>query len=216
MGNTIFREVREQQPKLLIVRNEHIEEYIIPQFAVIGRDNPDYLVDLDLVEDFVSRQQAEIGYDVYGYYYKDKTSTNGSYYNGGRLAPECKQYLKNGDVIHIFHASEHRFVALVFVTDYPDTFSSGTILLTDDMAEINIGRGSSSNVSVMDNTVSFNHASFFVAKNGWAVYDCQSKNGVYLNNQRIFPAKYLQIGDCIWRQCWVAIMSNEYWRTTLT
>lgn len=66
-----------------------------------------------------------------------------------------------------------------------------------DIAEVNIGRGTNKKYSIADNAVSANHATFFVARDGWAITDHNSVNGVFINNSRITNAKYIRIGDCV-------------------
>ena len=177
-----------------------MSECYVPNSAVIGRRIAGNEVDIDLVKDFISRKHGKIGLDDYGYYYIDTSSKNGTYLNGKRLSPERKQYLSNGDVLHIFNgipSTNKDFVSMVFTSDYPDEFSETDIILTNEIAEINIGRTGSKNITIGEKTVSSNHASFFVADRGWAITDHDSTNGVYLNNIRLTTAKYLRVGDCI-------------------
>lgn len=197
MAHTVLLEQHQMQPKLLIEANGVLGECFFPAAAVIGRLTPDNLVDIDLKEKFVSRRHAEVGYDSYGCFYIDTNSKNGTYYNGQRLMPDRKQYLNHGDTLHIFDATGQNFVVMIFLTDYPQAFSTGVIPLTPETAEINIGRTGYKNVLLGADTVSANHASFFVADRGWALVDHNSTNGVYLNNTRLTAPRYMRVGDCI-------------------
>ena len=116
MSNTVLLEKRMLQPKLLIVNRGKLTEYYIPGKAVIGRNTSSNTVDIDLKSDFVSRKHAEIGYDDKGYYFISLSDKNGTYYNGKRLNVEYKQYLTDGDVLHIFNGnivSECDFISMV-------------------------------------------------------------------------------------------------------
>lgn len=200
MSKTIVMQKRILTPKLFVVLDNKIVPVDLLDKMLLGRETERNNVDIDLSFPFVSRKHGEIGKDEKGYYYVDIGSTNGTYYNGEKIAAHSKKYLNNGDVLHIFsgqYASDGGFVALVFSNDYPDEWCSETISLSEEIAEINIGRTGTKNVLMSDYTVSANHASFFVANSGWAIMDHKSTNGVYLNNHRLESAKYLKIGDCI-------------------
>lgn len=200
MPKTIIMQRRALTPKLFVIQKETITSVSISEEMLIGRQTEQNNVDINLDAPFVSRKHGEFGKDDKGYYYTDIGSTNGTYCNGEKIAAYNKKYLTDGDVLHIFsgqYNTDNEFVALVFATDYLNKWSCEEISLSNEIAEINIGRTGSKNVLISDDTVSANHASFFVAKSGWAIMDHKSTNGVYLNNHRLENAKYLKIGDCI-------------------
>lgn len=200
MPKTIIMQRRELNPKLFVIQKGTITSVDISEVMNIGRQTEKNNVDINLDAPFVSRKHGEFGKDDKDYYYRDLGSTNGTYFNGEKIAAYNKKYLTGGDVLHIFsgqYNTDNEFVALVFATDYLDEWSCEEISLSKEIAEINIGRTGSKNVLISDDTVSANHASFFVANSGWAIVDHKSTNGVYLNNHRLENAKYLKVGDCI-------------------
>ncbi len=202
MAETVLLESRELQPRIIIVDNGHISQLPVFRDLTVGRSTETIKADLNFQHNYVSRRHGLIGFDENGAYYVDTASKNGTFYNGVRLAPERKQYLSNGDVLQIFGGvpkTESDVVVIVYVTDYPETFSEHLIQIPQNstIAEINIGRSSNTGITLGGNTISANHASFFTVQDGWAVIDHDSKNGVFLNNQRIKQPRYLRVGDCI-------------------
>lgn len=198
MSKTILMEKRSLPPRLLIARSGVISSVDISGKMLIGRSCGQSTADIDIDARFVSRSHGEITENEYGYGYTDLGSTNGTYCNGRRLEPGERVRLGDGDVLHIFSgAGDGEFVTIVFVTDYPSEWRSDTILLSDNIAEINIGRSGRGGILMSDAAVSVNHASFFIASSGWAIVDHKSTNGVYLNGSRIDGAKYLRVGDCV-------------------
>lgn len=187
-------------PKLFVIQNHTITVTDVSEKMLIGRQTEQNSVDVNLNAPFVSRKHGEIHKDDKGYYYLDVGSTNGTYHNAEKVVPHSKKYLADGDVLHIFSGRydiDNEFVALIFSTDYPSMWNLEEIPLSDDIAEIDIGRTNSNKILMSDNVVSANHASFFVGNSGWAIIDHKSTNGVYINNHRLMNAKYLKIGDCI-------------------
>ena len=200
MPKTIVMQKKMLTPKLFIIQKNSITSIGVSDKMLIGRQTEQNVVDINFDAAFVSRKHGEIGKDDKGFYYSDIGSTNGTYFNGEKVAPHNKKYLTDGDVLHIFsgqYNADNEFVALIFSTDYLDEWCCEEISLSKEIAEINIGRTGSKNVLMSDDTISANHASFFVASSGWAIIDHKSTNGVYLNNHRLENAKYLKVGDCI-------------------
>lgn len=200
MPKTIVMQKRILTPKLFVIQNEEINSVDISERMLVGRQTNENHVDISLNAPFVSRKHGELGKDDKGYYYIDTGSANGTYLNCEKLKSYEKKYLTDGDVLHIFsttYNTDGEFVAFIFSTDYPDKWCCEEILLSKEVAEINIGRAGSKNLLISDDMVSANHASFFIAKSGWAITDHNSTNGVYLNNRRLNKAKYLKVGDCV-------------------
>ena len=86
---------------------------------------------------------------------------------------------------------------MIFSTDYPVEFECESVKITQELAEINIGRCGNKKITLNNASVSANHASFFSAQSGWAVVDHNSTNGVYLNNKKLTHPQYLNFGDCV-------------------
>ena len=200
MPKTIIMQKQALPPKIFVALPDSISSIDVSEKMLLGRKTEQNDVDINLNFPFVSRKHGEFGRDEKGYYYVDTGSTNGTYLNGEKMVAHCRKYLSDGDVLHVFGRQKNavnEFAALVFSADYPVEWECEKITLTKEIAEINIGRTGSRNIIMVDDTVSANHASFFVAKSGWAIIDHKSTNGVYLNNHRLENAKYLRIGDCI-------------------
>ena len=197
---TVLMEYKTMPPKVLVVSDGHIRQFDIGEHLQVGRSTETQKAELDLGRNFVSRKHGEFGKDRYGVYYKDVGSTNGTYFNGKKLPAEFKRYLYNGDVLQIFNGAREEgkgFVTMVYVTDYPESFSDSQIDLDPSIAEINIGRSGNRDILMGKDTVSANHASFFAERGRWAVVDHKSTNGVFVNNMRIARETYLQPGDCV-------------------
>lgn len=200
MAKTIVLEKRNLQPVLLLVKNGHLSSIPVEKTMTIGRATQENKVDIDLDARFVSRRHGMIGCDGYGCYYMDTSSKYGTYYNGKKIPAGQKQYLSDGDVLHIYNnhvESSKDFTAIVYMADYPDKFTESRIAVDDTTAEIHIGRSGNKDVLLEDAAVSSNHASIFTTREGWAVVDHNSMNGVFLNNQKITAPRYIKIGDCI-------------------
>lgn len=200
MAKTALMKNTHSIPTLFYFANGCFNSTVISGKMIIGRATVNNSVEIDLSAGFVSRRHAEIDCDLNGVYYVDTESTNGTFYNGVKIQKNCRQYLCDGDVLQIFRdsvKSDKDFICLIFSTDCQNNFEVKCVEINDSVAEINIGRTVNTDISLRDNTVSENHASFFSTQYGWAVIDHNSKNGVFLNNQRIYNAEYLKIGDCI-------------------
>ncbi len=63
--------------------------------------------------------------------------------------------------------------------------------------ENSIGRSKSSDITLLDNTVSRDHAVLFRRDAGWFISDTDSKAGVYLNERQVKEKKRVAIGDVI-------------------
>ncbi len=199
MAKTVLMTVSETQSVLTYYTENNFFTANINKKIVIGRQTENNNVDIDLGKHYVSRCHGEFNVDNTGTYYTDLNSTNGTYYNGNKLYPHQKQYLKHGDVLHIFNGTPRTpndFICFIFSTNYFDNVNRSQIDL-HNIAEVNIGRGSDKKYGISDSAVSENHATFFIARDGWAVTDHNSMNGVFINNKRINCAKYLRIGDCV-------------------
>lgn len=190
--------------RLCVIEDENtLWEYPLGEHTVIGRKNARIHVDLTLDSPVVSRCHGEITYENGNYIYRDENSSNGTYINESLYGKEalngqCEKILEYGDVIRIGD-----FV-LLFVTETSDVGEWKIQPLTSDIEELNIGRRpqSGSGIALGSKLISRNHASFFRGREGWAIVDHDSTNGVYLNNNRLQKPLYLnpldvvRIGHC--------------------
>lgn len=200
MAKTVMFEKKKLSPKLFAYKNNRFESYNISKTVVVGRKTTSNIVDIELPFEFVSRKHGQFSADENGIYYLDTNSTNGTYINGTKLFPCRKQYLHDGDIIHIYNNAPtiaDKFVCMIFSTDYPVEFECESVKITHELAEINIGRCGNKKITLNNASVSANHASFFSAQSGWAVVDHNSTNGVYLNNKKLTQPQYLNFGDCV-------------------
>ena len=195
--------------KLFIVENNGaVSERLLKNRNLLGRAANDNPVDLQLNSPIVSRKHGEIVSLDGEYFYRDLMSTNGTYINGklyGREGGKLRTARKliNGDVLHIDSKTGNKphahSITMIFSTDYPDCVNWFSQPINDTMAEINIGRSSSGrqNLRLEHEMVSQNHASFFLARLGWAIIDHNSTNGVYVNGIKITEPVYLRDNDVV-------------------
>jgi len=79
-----------------------------PDRIVMGRGGKDIRLDLNLSEQYgwmlgVSRKHAEIVFDMGSYYITDLNSTNGTFLNSTRLAPNERYQIESADQIRMGH-----------------------------------------------------------------------------------------------------------------
>ena len=200
MEKTIYYDGGPQMPaRLYVIREENvIEEFPVRHHMLIGRANTSACVDLALEGAVISRNHGELAVVNGNVYYRDLESSNGTYINDRLYGVDARdgrmqKLLQNGDVIRIGR------YAMLFVTEYAQEFSWRVLQLTPNIEELNIGRSSVGNGSIAlgDRTVSRNHASFFRGREGWAIMDHNSTNGVFLNNNRLDTPVYLNPLDVV-------------------
>jgi pSer/pThr/pTyr-binding forkhead associated (FHA) protein len=93
---------------------------------------------------------------------------------------------------HAFAMSNHKIPSL-------------TLTGTEDLAEeyyyiqpiVNVGRGSTNDLMINNDTVSSHHARLAYNLNQWWLHDLNSTNGTYINGQRLLTSTVLTTGDMI-------------------
>lgn len=175
----------------------------------------------------VSTRHAELRFEGGGWVVADLGSRNGTYLNGRRLAANAPTPLKVGDVIRMGESgpelrvagvgegleatlAEHPAIADAKPPDKPaEVRAYGVTLLAAGTGKryeargtrIRLGRGSECEVQPVepgDTIVSRVHAELTVGPSGGlALRDAQSKNGTYLNGDRISRAMPVRLGDKI-------------------
>ncbi len=171
----------------------------------------------------VSSRHAEIRFEGGGWVVADLGSRNGTYLNGRRLAATAP--LKVGDVIRLGESGPELRVAAVApvegareatLAEHPaveakpaEVRAYGVTLLAAATGKrfeargtrIRLGRGSECEVqpvAVGDTIVSRVHAELTVGPSGGLVVrDAESKNGTFLNGERITRAMPVRLGDKI-------------------
>ena len=192
----------------ILDKTGNISEIPVKDKMTIGRFFDGSTVDLPLNSSVVSKQHGEIAVLDGEYFYRDLLSTNGTYINGklyGKSANKGRsaRKLEDGDVLRFNTGDDASLdpetVIMIFSTNYEDNFKWFTQLVSNNIAELNIGRDTAPNsgMRIEDEMVSQNHASFFAAEQGWAIIDHESTNGVFINNQRISEPEYLKKYDIV-------------------
>ena len=208
MANTEFYYQDKVFDAMLFVfdANGKMSKYLLDDRTSIGRKTPQNNPTVALFSSIVSRNHGEINFIGGKYYYTDNDSANGTYINGtliGKKSPQNQttKEIKDGDIIQfdILKNGEHHSERLIciFTTSVSKGVKWKRIKLSDEIAEIGIGRSSSSGLNLQNDRISENHASFFSSQKGWAIIDHQSTNGVFVNAKKIDAPKYLNNGDII-------------------
>ena len=167
----------------------------------------------------VSTRHAEVRFEGNAWVVADLGSRNGTYLNGHRLAPEAPAPIKVGDVLRLGESGPELRVAAV-ADALEETLSEhkpaevrayGVTLLSVTSGKrfeargtrIRLGRGSECEVQPVEagqgeTIVSRVHAELTVGPSGGLVLrDAESKNGTYLNGERITRAMPVRLGDKI-------------------
>lgn len=99
---TIRVEQRRLTPKVFVVCNGAVKEFVLNRSAVFGRitgsGNPDIGVDMR----YVSRRHGSFELVSGCFFYRDLSSTNGTWYANRKLEPNAPQQLKSGDVLRVY------------------------------------------------------------------------------------------------------------------
>lgn len=176
--------------------------------APMGRVSSSETPEIPLKSSIASRHHGEF-YEINGnYFYRDLHSTNGTYVNNRKLMPEghniyADHRMVDGDVIRIDHGDllhpHPDATLLIFSTTCPDDMVWEQVKLDPaDDSEICIGRGgSNTDINLKNKLVSQNHAIFRNWNNAWFIEDCNSTNGVYLNNIRLTQPTKLNLLDVV-------------------
>ncbi|MCO5171121.1 MAG: AAA family ATPase [Planctomycetes bacterium] len=169
----------------------------------LGGRNPEAQVAIDAPS--ASRRHFLIIRDGEQFHLRDLGSSNGTLVNG---APVTTHLLRHGDMIEIGH------VLLLFeeqpAAPREEASSPGErpVLVVRAPGEedrivglpdrpLTIGRGSGQDVRVNDHRLSSLHAVIEPVAGGWRLRDLGSRNGTYVNGQRLHQPRLLAPGDVI-------------------
>lgn len=198
--NTTIIEQKELKPAVLYVMAEgKIQSYSLKSKMTLGRDNDAFTSDISIPSTLknVSRHHGIFTTEKGKTFYEDVKSANGTWYNNRKLEPNTLQHLSNGDVLRIVSKSHpEQFVTMVYVEDYPDSFSWKRISLKNQN-QLEIGRSVSSDIHLNSESISRAHAVLFKRGHRWAIGDRESTNGIYHNNIRLYAPIFLKPGDVI-------------------
>ena len=188
---------RQLAPKVFVVCNGTVREFVLNRSAVFGRitgsGNPDIGVDMR----YVSRRHGSFEMVSGRFFYRDLNSTNGTWYANRKLDPNVPQQLKSGDILRVYSSRDPaKFTTLIFALDYPEYYKWQAISLTN-VNQIDIGRNPNSGLVLQDQGISRLHAVLFRHNGRWALADRNSRNGVFVNDIRLTNPIFLRPGDAI-------------------
>lgn len=200
----LFSEAPETQARLFAVaRNGSVSEFPLGRHAVLGSKVPGNAhVHIPLESSLVCRNHGEFACVHGSFYYRDLGSANGTFLSGELLRDEdAVRRLRDGDVLRIDlprqGVSHPEAVTLIYSSTFPGQPQWRSISL-ERAGEIHLGRNpAAGGLAFQDQRVSADHAVFFRAKDGWAIADLGSTNGVFLNGQRLMKAAYLRPLDVV-------------------
>lgn len=182
-----------------------IHEFNLKEDNLLGRAIANSDADIQIDSPVVSRKHGRIYLKEDYFFYEDLSSTNGTYINGilyGRESEsgKYKNLLKIGDVLRIDHRDLDNphpdAVILVAIHATGEKIVDRSIAL-DNCNSIIIGR-SVGDVKLDNNAISEKHAIFIKNdNNSWSVDDCESTNGVFVNNVKIESKTKLKLLDVV-------------------
>lgn len=176
----------QQEFRLVLFCDGKISEFVLSGNQVLGRRTSANFPDIAVESLIVSRTHGEFNTKDGRIEYCDTGSKNGTYIDGHKISVGKPVELKDGAVLQIqaeAQTDSFRDVLLIVEKRYPERVSWKKISLVDRANKVTVGRGDE--ITIQDRTASRHHASFILAKNGWAIADNNSLNGVYLNGRRI-------------------------------
>lgn len=178
-----------------------ISEYALKNENTIGRADSDITIDSPIV----SRKHGRIYKQDEYYFYEDLSSANGTYINGVLYGRESdngkfKNLLKIGDVLRIDHRDlvcpHEEAVILVAVHLTGESLLSKSFGLSENQI-VTIGRNTGE-IKLDNKAISEKHAVFQQnSHKEWEVVDCDSTNGVFVNNEKIENSRKLNELDVI-------------------
>lgn len=190
--------------------NDKVTEHIVNADTTIGRLANSGEADIKIESPIVSRKQGRFFYQDEYYFYEDMNSTNGTYINGRLLGREAEDkktrcMLRIGDVLRVDHKdllAPHKDAVIMVIAKVGDSKISGKSVQLENASSIIIGRNAGG-VNFQNDQVSEKHAIFSVSEGEWFVEDCNSTNGVFINNLRVsgkeklYPLDVVRIVDYV-------------------
>lgn len=184
--------------------------YIIDRNLVIGRSPQ---CDIYVDDTQASRQHCTIVLDANGYQLKDLGSHNGTQVNGQKVDLHMLQAgdkIKIGATVLFFDVGQESGDVHPKETPSPslaeDTSGLPVLQIKQKKkalqtiplqpgARYTLGRNEDNRIRVVDSQISANHAEVIWQNGAWFVHDLQSRNGVYVNGQKIIESMPLKPGD---------------------
>ena len=188
---------RQLAPKVFVVCNGTVREFVLNRNAVFGRITESGSPDIGVDMRYVSRRHGSFEMVSGRFFYRDLNSTNGTWYANRKLDPNVPQQLKSGDILRVYSSRDPaKFTTLIFALDYPEYYKWQAISLTN-VNQIDIGRNPNSGLVLQDQGISRLHAVLFRHNGRWALADRNSRNGVFVNDIRLTNPIFLRPGDAI-------------------
>lgn len=128
--------------------------------------------------------------EVYG----DKPSANGLIYND---VPIKAHAIHDGDLVRIDNGQKHTIEGVLFLFSSVSTSNRWAMFPLSGRDSISIGRDTKQDICFPHSSVSKTHAKIIRERDGFYILDCNSQNGVILNNRRIAHKERLQEKDII-------------------
>lgn len=188
-------------------KSGQIQRYLLGDHAKIGRAYEGSDSQILLNSSIASRSHGEIQKLEGTFCYRDTGSLNGTYINGTLYGKDSAdnatvRRLQNGDVLRIDQKNlcfSHPEACLMLFLSGDDNRAWNEQPLDENTGNIEIGRDVSKGdgLNFGDEALSRKHATFLHGINGWSIVDHDSKNGVYVNNQRIEQATPLHRLDVV-------------------
>lgn len=203
MAKTVFFKETSCDNAVLVLFNAKgiISTNQLGSLTRIGRSSDKSNCDIHIPSPLVSRVHGEIAVVNGEYHYRDLNSTNGTYVNNiligqSAIANQQAAILKDGDILCFDIRKETQShpdcVYALFATFCDAECRWNKLDLSQEIAEVCIGRSEQSALQIENEMISEKHASFFCSSNGWAIIDHQSTNGVFLNGKKMTSPRYLE------------------------
>lgn len=197
-GGTVWLKPTNPKPAVLLILEKGQEVCTVRLSGTmrLGRRCEEKKNDIILSSLIASRIHGEFIYEdsENAYYYRDKGSLNGTYYNGVKLEMMNDRgskavKLKDGDVLRIDRRELDRphkdAVMILFSTSFRADEKWSRYALLAEEKEISIGRDSANKIVLDDFMASRKHAILKRQDDGWYLEDSHSRNGVAVNRQEI-------------------------------
>lgn len=126
--------------------------------------------------------------------YDNKSSTNGLLYND---VPVKAHAIHDGDFVRIDGGQEHSIEGVLFLFSSSVTSTRWLTFPISGRESVSIGRDTTQDICLPHSSVSKTHAKIVRDRDGCYISDCNSQNGVILNNRHISHKERLHEKDII-------------------
>lgn len=202
----ITEQTSENGATLVVIENGKVKNYLLMDKIkyTIGRCTFDNRPDITLFSKIAGRNHAEIINMGKDYFYVDKGSINGTYYNGKKIRKGLNgsvtpMLLRKGDVLRIdsdnLYNPDVRGVWMMFVDEIIENDWKEYKINTRN--KITIGKSHKNDIVIDSEYISNVHCKIKYIHKNLVLYDCNTKQGTYLNNNKIQSSVILHEKDKI-------------------